>query len=314
MKILYNVTGSKRKSLVAALSQELNAPTEYLGAPTFAYRVGDYHIDKNGTVTGKDNLDLEDALYQKGFSADIREYDEPDTYESGLGCLGAAPSIDELSDKAEAWAEREMRRLNLENANIPDYSNRGPYAGDVIREFENLHMTEDEELGLGKKRREDLQGENGMQADECILDNSDTLTIEMPLDGFTDGNITNLEKLIASKAGLIKKALGVDSLPIERTEATLRFPWFAFGIPGEDVAAYARFIGALCAAAKKQQRVTAKEREIENEKFSFRVFLIRLGFVGDDYKAARKILMRNLSGNSAYAKYSSQTEEVDVNA
>ena len=52
MRLSYNVTGSERKSLVAAISHELNAPTKYLGAPTFAYEVGGYHIDKTGTVTG----------------------------------------------------------------------------------------------------------------------------------------------------------------------------------------------------------------------------------------------------------------------
>jgi hypothetical protein len=46
--------------------------------------------------------------------------------------------------------------------------------------------------------------------------------------------------------------------------------------------------------------VTAKDKPVENEKFAFRVFLIRLGFVGDEYKTARKILLRNLSGNSAF--------------
>jgi hypothetical protein len=236
MKIFYNLTGSERKSLVAAISQKLNTPAEYLGAPTFAYQVGDYHIDKNGMITGEDSLDLEDALFQKGFRAEEREYDEPDTYESGLGGLGAMPSIEEMQ--------------------------------------------------------------------------TDTLTIEMPLEGFTKEDLANLEKLIASKAGLIKKALGVAALPIEQTETTLRFPWFAFGTPGEDVTAYTRFVGALYSAAKKQQRVTAKEHAVDNEKFAFRVFLIRLGFVGDDYKAARKILLRNLFGNSAF-KVAPRTEEVD---
>lgn len=54
MKLSYNVTGAERKSLVAAISEELNAPTKYLGAPTFAYEIGDYHIDKAGTLTGPD--------------------------------------------------------------------------------------------------------------------------------------------------------------------------------------------------------------------------------------------------------------------
>jgi len=139
------------------------------------------------------------------------------------------------------------------------------------------------------------------ECDEAGTDElCDTLTIEMPLDGFTDSALENLERLIASKESLIKKAIGVDKLPIERTETTIRFPWFRFGIEPEEVSAYSRFIGALCAAAKEQHRVTAKDKPVENEKFSFRVFLIRLGFVGDEYKAARKILLRNLSGNSAF--------------
>ena len=70
MKLIYNVTGAERKSLAGAISQTLNAPTKYLGAPTFAYEVGGYHIDKNGTVTGPNSLDLEDALHQQGFDAD----------------------------------------------------------------------------------------------------------------------------------------------------------------------------------------------------------------------------------------------------
>jgi len=58
MKINYNVTGPKRKALVGAISLELNAPTTYLGAPTFAYEVGGYHIDKNGMLEGEDNYGL----------------------------------------------------------------------------------------------------------------------------------------------------------------------------------------------------------------------------------------------------------------
>ena len=123
-------------------------------------------------------------------------------------------------------------------------------------------------------------------------------------------NIANLEKLIASKASLIKKAIGADALPIERTEAALKFPWFSFGSNGDEVAAYAHLIGALCAAAKEQKRVTAREKDVENEKFAFRVFLIRLGFVGDEYKDARRILLKNLSGNSAFKNISTREGEV----
>ncbi|MBT9173148.1 MAG: hypothetical protein DDT21_01538 [Syntrophomonadaceae bacterium] len=284
MKITYNVTGAQRKSLVGAISQELNAPTKYLGAPTFAYEVGGYHIDKSGVVTGPDNLDLEAGLHAlHGFEAAEREYDELDTYESGLGGMIAEPSIEELNEEAE----REMRRMKLENANVPDYSNRGQYGGDDISAFDEMQIAEEEEV--------------------C-----DTLTIEMPLAGFTDAALENLERLIASKAALIKKAIGVDSLPVERTETTLRFPWFKFGIDGATVAAYSRFIGALYAAAKVQKRVTGREKPVENEKYAFRVFLLRLGFVGREYVDVRKILLKNLSGSSAFKSGARSKAEVDA--
>lgn len=312
MRINYNVTGQERKALVAAISQELNAPTNYLGAPTFAYEVGGYYIDKNGMVTGPDNLDLEaDLQGVHGFEAVEREYDEPDTYENGLGGMGAIPSIEELNDEAEIWAERELRRMKLENANVPDYSNRGQYGGDDIPAFEDLRMDEREELGLGRTLREDWQGENGIQSSDVPEpDESDQLTIEMPLSFMTDEAIANLEKLIASKAELIKKALGVDALPVERTETTLKFPWFQFPAESDEVAAYSRFIGALCAAAKKQKRVTAHEKAVDNEKYTFRCFLLRLGFIGDEYKQVRKILLRNLAGNSAFKSGSKKSSEV----
>jgi len=312
MKISYNVTGQERKALVAAISQELNAPTNYLGAPTFAYEVGGYRIDKNGVVTGPDNLDLEaDLQGLHGFEALEREYDEPDTYESGLGGMGATPSIEELNDEAEAWAQREMRRMKLDAENVPDYSNRGQYGGDDIPAFEDLQMDEREELGLGRIHRENLQGENGMQASDVPESaEPDQLTIEMPLAFMTDEGIANLEKLIASKADLIKKALGVDALPLERTETTLKFPWFQFPAESDEVAAHSRFIGALCAAAKKQKRVTAHEKAVDNEKYAFRCFLLRLGFIGDEYKQVRKILLRNLAGNSAFKSGSKKSSEV----
>jgi hypothetical protein len=88
MKIFYNVTGSERKSLVAAISQELNAPTKYLGAPTFAFQVGDYHIDKNGLLAGPDNPGLvADMQGLHDFIAASVEYDEAMSYEESLGCF-----------------------------------------------------------------------------------------------------------------------------------------------------------------------------------------------------------------------------------
>lgn len=126
------------------------------------------------------------------------------------------------------------------------------------------------------------------------------LVISMPMDGFTEAALDNLRKLVDSKATLIKKLLAVEVLPIEVTDDRVSFPWFSIMPEPEDTQAYMALITALCEMTKNQKRVTATDKAPANEKYAFRRFLLRLGFIGDEYKAARKILLRNLTGNTAF--------------
>jgi hypothetical protein len=216
MEFKFNVTGARRKELVLAISEILNAASEYQGPPTFAYIIGGFTVNKEGTlITSEINSDeeLEQLLYELG-----------------------------------------RRGLQFEAPN--------------------------------------------------------ELVIEMPKEGFTEANITNLERLVKSKEILIKKALGADRLPIEQTEDRLRFPWFSGSLTAEEVSAYARFIGALCAMAKNQKRVTATEKAYDNEKYAFRCFLLRLGFIGPEYKEERKILLSRLTGSAAFKNGQRSSEEV----
>ena len=126
------------------------------------------------------------------------------------------------------------------------------------------------------------------------------LTVSLPRESFTDAALENLRKLVDAKAALIKKALAVESLPVEADEEKVSFPWFADGQDGDAAKAYTHFITALCDMARKQKRVTAKERPADNEKYAFRCFLLRLGFIGEEYKNERKVLLKNLSGNGSF--------------
>ncbi len=165
------------------------------------------------------------------------------------------------------YAEQEMQRMRIENKNIPDYSNHGLYSGDSIDMPEPV---------------------------------SDKLAIEVPTTGFSGQARVNLGKIIASRKSVIQRAFGIDSLPVETTEEVLCFSWFTLTGADGEVDAYTRFILALCNMAKRQKRVTAKDRDTGNDKFTMRLFLIRLGFVGSEYKTARRILMRNLTGSSSW--------------
>lgn len=226
MQINYNVTGPKRKALVNAISQELNAPVKYLGAPTFAYEVADYNVNKNGVLSGPDNKELVDDLLRfHDLKAISEEFDTP-------------------LPKAEV-----------------------------------------------NEREESIN-----------------LIIQMPRADFTDTAIENLKGLVESKATLIKKALDTDSIPIIEDEEYVAFPWFQGECSSEEVKAYTHFVTALCEMAKKQTRVNSTEKSVENEKYAFRCFLLRLGFIGPEYKMERKILLSRLSGSSAFKSGTAKQE------
>ena len=226
MRINYNVTGADRKALVRAMVELLGEPPVYQGAPSFAYAVGGYRVDKDGMVSvpedtaPEDIRKLVDALREKGFQPV------------------------EPAEQSTAAADS------------------------------NPAQADDEDLRF--------------------------LIIKVPRDGFTPETEENLRRIIASKAPLLKKALETDSLEIVFTEDALCFQWFTLhGIDGESDA-YNRLVTAMCKMAKEQKRVVAKECATDNEKFAMRLFLIRLGFIGDEYKTARRILLRNLTGNSSW--------------
>lgn len=142
--------------------------------------------------------------------------------------------------------------------------------------------------------------ESDEPAEACSEIDGDSLTISMPLDGFDPDSLDRLSKLIDSKAKLIKKAIGAARLTVDFDTEKVNFPWFDRIPTAEELNAYTAFISALCKMAKESTRVVATEKEVESEKYAFRGFLLRLGFIGADTKEQRKILMKNLSGSAAF--------------
>ena len=126
------------------------------------------------------------------------------------------------------------------------------------------------------------------------------LTVAMPADSFTPDALNNLHALIHAKGQLLRKALGVELLPVQVEADKVSFPWFNSNLDAEEVKAYTHLISALCEMARNQKRITAKEKDTDNDKYAFRCFLLRLGFIGAEFKTERKILLRNLTGSSAF--------------
>ena len=220
MVIKYNVTGTDRKRLVTALSKLTGVKAKYLGMPSMAYEVGDFIIDKNGTL--------------------------------------------ELTGKAEGEEIESVAEHLLSEGFIPEGETKGTEA---------VQTADSGTFGL------------------CI---------SMPRNSFTDTALENVKAIIQVKGELIRHALRLDDLPIKISEEEVSFPWFEEMPSPEEVQAYTHFISALCEMARNQKRITVKEKETPNEKYAFRCFLLRLGFIGKEYKEERKILLRNLTGSSAF--------------
>lgn len=125
------------------------------------------------------------------------------------------------------------------------------------------------------------------------------LCISFPKSMYDERTLENLKNMVEGKGSLMKKAFRADSLEIVVDDEKVSFPWFEL-IDSDHFNAYTQFITAITKMAREQKRILGKEREVENDKYAFRCFLLRLGFIGDDYKLTRKILLENLEGSAAF--------------
>ena len=137
-------------------------------------------------------------------------------------------------------------------------------------------------------------------ADAEADSSEDTLSISLPRSLFTETSLQNLDALLLSKGRLIRHAFDIREAIYTLTDDRISFAWLHGTITDETAKAYATFISKLCEMARTQKRVTAKEKIVDNEKYAFRCFLLRLGMIGSAYKESRKILLQNLTGSSAF--------------
>lgn len=154
----------------------------------------------------------------------------------------------------------------------------------------NSHAFAAETREPSKRQATPLPQENATQGETAAL------TVQIPRDKV---HTENLMKLIQGKEALIKKALNIALIPVIVKEDVVEFPWFS--TTGEiEVKAYTHFISALCKLSIAAKRVSMTAKPVTNEKYAFRCFLLRLGFIGSEYKEERKILLQNLSGSPAF--------------
>lgn len=179
----------------------------------------------------------------------------------------------------------------------------------------------------------ELQGLLNNFQEEPIKGENIVAEVTFPMAGHTGITLRNLINMISSKQTLIKKALDIETdivtkefveginnvrivgiedfktavleigagrcpgISFDFEKETLEFK-FIKGFENAEIAD--QFAEALNESSKKFKHSSPKERQTDNEKYTFRTWLLRLGFIGDRYKDARNQLLRNLGGNSAF--------------
>ena len=163
------------------------------------------------------------------------------------------------------------------------------------------------------------------------------LTVKVPMKNHTGATLRNLINLVYTRAGLLNKALGtgfrVDEELIEAlkddactltTESLLQairdfeaehgkaidgltftpdgitFSSLPMTTDAEKLQTFTILAGMMNKQAMDQKRIQAKAVNEENEKYALRIWLTRLGMNGSEFKEARKVLMANLTGHSAF--------------
>ncbi len=285
MTVNYNVTGARRKEMTKVISEALGGwEVKYLGVPSCSYQVGDFEIDRHGALIFDDRTDTKlvervlEALAQAGFECETAPDAETDEEEQSVSTSQFAGPYEMPWD--EDCNQKEMTEEEMAAA---------------MAEQDRL-IAEAAAQQAEREQKAELQAEK--QEDDFV----DQLSISLPND-LDEHARHNLDAVLAGKATLFKAAFQTESLEYEDANSKLTFPWFKYSSQesmGDETNAYMLFLTKLVAYAKEAKRVTVKDKAVDNPRYAFRCFLLRLGFIGQEYKAARKILMRNLAGNSSW--------------
>jgi len=162
------------------------------------------------------------------------------------------------------------------------------------------------------------------------------LTVTVPIGSHTGETLRNLVSLVFTRGGLINRALGTSfrvdgglmealkAAEISGTEDFLRavgayedehgsavngliftpeditFASLPDASEPKTVRAFTELCAMMNRQALTQKRIQAKAVADDNEKYAMRIWLTRLGLNGPEHKETRKVLMKNLTGHSAF--------------
>ncbi|MBQ7931680.1 MAG: hypothetical protein IJ334_11770 [Clostridia bacterium] len=285
MEIKFNIETSQRKALAQKIGELTGAEVKYLGVPSCGYQIDIFTLSKDAVLSFTDRSDTEiaekvlDGLAEAGYESETVTYPE-----------GTETDAEESAEPEDAE----------EGETEPD--------------------------------------ENTAEDDETEIETNGfpiAVTVALPLTEHTVQSLTNLICMIHARGALLSKATGgafaadkslVDEISnhefrsiheliayireweetnpelkgIRFSDDKLIFDGFGEAPDADHVQAFTNLAAAMNSMAITQKRVQAKDVDDSNEKYTMRVWLVRIGFGGADHKTDRRILLEHLTGHTAF--------------
>lgn len=267
MKKSYNVTGIERKEMAQVIGNAIGIEPVYMRMPTCAYAVNNMIISVEGDLIWDERTDDETiekvtaALERAGFTA-----------EETAPAATEAESEETAEEPRQEAAEPEPLALTVR---VP----LTRHTGNSLRNLVNLIYTRasliNKALGTGFAAEQGLVEALGEESLNTLED------FRRALAAYEEEHGTALKGMTVTEGEVI-----FSSLP-ETTDADL-------------LNAFTQLVAMMNTQAIRQKRIRIKEVAEENEKYALRIWLTRVGMNGSEYKTTRKILMKNLSGDSAF--------------
>lgn len=322
----FELNVAERKTLAKRMEELTGIHPYYTKAPLYSYDIGNYTIDREGNLLVEpENADAEvlTALLNEGLIRGGENIEEADIQ---------TENVEPVPDDAE---EAELEQTEIEQEPVeaePEMPmEQEAETSEVEAEPEDTESVEqDSEPG---EVQDSDEGETDDQPEEVPLD----LELAFPVSQHNGVTLRNLVNLIYSRGKLIGKATGghfhvdkglVEELKDDRhtfaianfinavsnyeaqhgealeglkiTSEKVIFTGFPTAPDHEHLTAFGHLAILMNQQALTQKRIQAKEVADENEKYALRIWLLRLGMNGPDFKETRKLLMENLSGHAAF--------------
>ena len=331
----FNRNTEERKTIATRLGELTGMQPFYTRAPRYAYEIGPYTVDRDGDLFVDEeqaDADILTTLMNEGLITGGEVVGEADDREPDAE-PGGTQEAREAQDGVDESEETEGFESIEPDVTVPDsVSEENVSEEDVTGEPQSAGPDTE---GTGCADTEDSENADGDAAGEETLDMN--MNFEIPLGVHTGATLRNLVNLIYSRGPLINQATGghfeadaglIEALKDDRctytranffraiadyedqhgkslygltiTPESVSFTGFGEAANVDHLRAFGHLAVMMNNQALHQKRIQAKAVDAANEKYAMRIWLVRIGMDGDEFKQTRKILMEKLTGHSAF--------------